>query len=581
MKRTPRRMSNYLWDRPNTDFIWFSRAVPKRLWDAEGRKVVQFSLETSDRKKAEALARQHATELDRRWGLLTAPATLQTVRRVPTDHDLEEAAVVLAHDLLLEEADGGREDVRGMGPDFWRSYVDWAQIELEQQQRYTATGDYGLILDHADELIEALDFEAPVGGERHSALCDILNKVRLDALRVKVQRASGNLEAQPKSAIVARVRERQAATAVTGETVLELFERWSEEQLAKGEKRPDTVEQDRKKLRQFADFVGKGRAVRSITAIEIAEYRDTLRNLPPKWRDKKEFRGMGVREAAAKARELDLPKMAFTTVNSHLSVISPLFDWLRKQPAWAGLTNPCDGLHYAKVKGKKRRPSFRTDQLNTILGSPLFKGFADDGREHEPGSKFADDWRKWIPLVAMFTGARIGEIAQLRIGDVRLERGVWFIHIRHDEGEGLSTKSGLSRPAAVHTILEAAGFIAFHSRRAALAGSDLSQPLFPEIEANSRGQVSGMPSRWWRNYLARIGVKDGADGFGAHSFRHTLADRLRVEAELLDDQVEVCLGHNQKTTTSGYGGVPQGTVTLFKAWMDAVRFDGVEFGHLL
>ncbi len=60
-----------------------------------------------------------------------------------------------------------------------------------------------------------------------------------------------------------------------------------------------------------------------------------------------------------------------------------------------------------------------------------------------------------------------------------------------------------------------------------------------------------------------------------------MADRLRSEAELLDDQIEVVLGHNQKTTTGGYGDLPQGTVTMFKGWMDAVRFEGVDFSHLL
>jgi integrase len=75
--------------------------------------------------------------------------------------------------------------------------------------------------------------------------------------------------------------------------------------------------------------------------------------------------------------------------------------------------------------------------------------------------------------------------------------------------------------------------------------------------------------------------KQGGDGLGAHSFRHTLSDRLRVEAELLDSEIAVCLGHNQKTTTSGYGQLSQGTVTMLKGWVDGVRFDGVDFEHLV
>ncbi|MBM3596224.1 MAG: hypothetical protein FJX31_10755 [Alphaproteobacteria bacterium] len=94
--------------------------------------------------------------------------------------------------------------------------------------------------------------------------------------------------------------------------------------------------------------------------------------------------------------------------------------------------------------------------------------------------------------------------------------------------------------------------------------------------------MSAIPSRWWRKYLTKIGVKGRtADGVGGHSFRHTLADRLRSEAELLDDEIEVVLGHNQKTVTGGYGQLSQGTVTKFKQYLEGVRFEGVDFSHLV
>lgn len=276
-----------------------------------------------------------------------------------------------------------------------------------------------------------------------------------------------------------------------------------------------------------------------------------------------------------------MPESAFTSVNRHLSTISPLYKWLGGLPAWAGIPNPCNGLFHDKVKNKNRRPSFSTDHLNKILGSPLFTGFLADDREHRPGNMHADDWRKWIPLVCLFTGARIGEIAQLRLCDVRQEHGMPFVHICEDEEAGLQVKSRKSRPAAVHPVLERVGFLAFHGRRLEQAGGDLSAPLFPELEPNARGQISGKPSRWWREYLEAIGVKNGADGFGAHSFRHTLADRLRSEAELLDAQVGIILGHSQPSTTGGYGALPQGTVNMLRGWMEALRFDGVDFSHFV
>jgi hypothetical protein len=59
-----------------------------------------------------------------------------------------------------------------------------------------------------------------------------------------------------------------------------------------------------------------------------------------------------------------------------------------------------------------------------------------------------------------------------------------------------------------------------------------------------------------------------------------MADQLRL-AGYLDDQIEVALGHNQKTTTSGYGRLKQGTVTMLGEMFSAIQFHGVEFSSLL
>jgi integrase len=83
----------------------------------------------------------------------------------------------------------------------------------------------------------------------------------------------------------------------------------------------------------------------------------------------------------------------------------------------------------------------------------------------------------------------------------------------------------------------------------------------------------------WR-YLRAIGVKDKADGYGAHSLRHTLADRLRSEAELLDNEIAVCLGHDQKSTTGGYGRLSQGTVTKLHQWYEGGTWEGVGLSPL-
>ena len=507
----------------------------------------------------------------REWGLLASPST---DARQLTDQELEAAAVMVGYDMLREREESRRLEAAAAGAE-----------RLERNRRRTAINlaadDKGAAVHSlAAAAIDGLGLDLTPGSDDYAKLFEHLASARHAALDTSYRVAHGEINAEPVGGIVERVRQRSATTAKPGETLLELFERWSAYLLAKDEKRADTVNQDRKLVEQFSGYVGFDRAVDSITPQEVFAYREILRDLPPKWTSNKQLARLGMKEAAALARELELPRTAFTTINKHLSTISPLYKWLRKQPAWVGLRNPCDGLFHDKVKGKNPRPPFTTPVLNTILRSPLFTGFLADDAEHKPGNQHADDWRKWIPLVCMFTGARIGEIAQLRIGDVRQQHGVWFIFIAHDGDAKQSTKSGESRTAAVHAKLEAIGFIKFVKRQRQRAGGDDGAQLFPELKPNNRGQIGAEPSRWWRDYLTAIGVKQGRDGIGAHSFRHELSDRLREEALLLDNEIAVCLGHSVKSTTGGYGKIKQGTVAMLKNWIEAVRWDGVDFGRI-
>lgn len=573
MKSTPNPANRYLWFRPDSSVIWFRMAVPKKFRDAVGKAMIAEPLDTNDKRIARIKAHTRRAELLQEWGAIPAMHT-------PTPEELESIAVSVGFDTLTEFEDSRRRGLAGASKEEWQRFARRAEINQETARHLAATGDASLVSDLADIAIAELRLDLPAESEGYRKLCELLNAARLAAVETSALRTAGDIEAEHASKLVGRVRDRAAAKAKPGETIMELFERMAEEQLAKDELRPDTANQNRKVLQLFAEFVGQDRAIESITPQEVGDFRDARRDVPPKWGMKREFRGLSLREAADKARGLELPKTSFVTVNRELSTISPLFKWLRGQPRWRGvLGNPCDGLFYQKVKGKNPRPPYGTEALNKILGSPLFTGFLADDKEHLPGNLHADDWRNWIPLVAMFTGARAGEIAQLRVCDVREEHGTWFVHMIEDSKAGLTVKNRKRRVAAVHTRLVALGFVAFVERRREIAGDEA--PLFPELIENDRKQIGAEPSAWWRDYLARIGVKDtsaeGGDGFGLHSFRHELADRLRSEAELLDNEVAVCLGHSIKSTTGGYGRVPQGTVKMMRNWIEAVRWEGVKF----
>lgn len=568
---TPER---YLWLRPESRHIWFRLSVPTRYRGVAGKSIVQCSLGTSDRREASVLAARKRADLHAKWsaaaGETATPdiGSVQPLLRQPLDRDLEVAATQAAFLNVLPKFEAL---CRSKGPLDTDAYT--AQLENLRAQRFrlvrTRDSEASQLWERvADRCIRDSGWDLPKGSEGYQSFVLMIAEAGIDALRVGIAKREG-IAGEPTSMVVQAGLKARAEAAAPGESIIDLFERYAAQRLAEGRKRADTINQDRKVVEQFAAFVGTGRSVRSIRPTEVRDWRDTVAALPPKYRSTKTYSGLSMAEAAAKARALGAKGVSSTTINKNLSVVSPFLAWCRTN-SYAD-QNPCDGLFYDVAKGKNPRPPFSPEQLRRIFASPLFKGFERDGREHKPGTAKADDWRFWIPLVCLFTGARIGEIAQLRLDDIQDEGGIPYLLIRDDEARGQRTKSGHTRPCPIHSELRELGFLSFVERQRERCRQDGNEQLFPKLEPNERGQMGATPSRFWRKYLGKIGVKDGADGFGAHSFRHTMADRLRL-AGYLDDEVEVALGHNQKTVTSGYGRVKQGTVSRMGIMIESVKF---------
>lgn len=101
----------------------------------------------------------------------------------------------------------------------------------------------------------------------------------------------------------------------------------------------------------------------------------------------------------------------------------------------------------------------------------MFTRFEADGKEHLTGTQFANDWRYWIPLIGMFSGARITEIAQLNVENIvpltvsndnesdEPEEHKLYFEFKEDGVTGQQTKSKKSRIVPVHSKLIALGFL--------------------------------------------------------------------------------------------------------------------------
>lgn len=572
-------LSNYL-VRRGANGNWQLRVpVPRPLQAVIGKRERTKSLGTADRAAASRAAIPILAEWQREWDRLRAPTAAKAASATdeqPSAAELIRAAADVGLDRLLAERERQRRGLAEADPAAFENHVASREAKLRNYARNYATGD----LRDWERLADGYAAKAGwrLDSEARAAFVKMIAESFMDGLVAAREADRGFPTPEPQSRVVREARKVAADAAPAGQTIPELFELYATQRLAEKRKRLDTVTQDRKVIAGFAEFVGAKRNARSITRHDVRDWRNAVAALPPNWRKRAAYRDLNVRQAAERAKADGEAGINPITLNKYLSTVSPLFDWIVTN-GYAD-ANPCDGLFYQLPKGANPRPPFTTEQLNTILASPLFTGFLRDGDEHLPGNAHASDWRYWIPLVCLFTGSRIGEAAQLHVRDVTEEHGDWFIHIRDDASTGQSTKSGKSRTLPLHRTLQRLGFRDFHRAQAERSRQDGNRQLFPELQPNERGQIGAKPSRFWRDYLAAIGLKEGRDGIGAHSFRHTMADQLRQAGYRNEELGPLILGHSVKTVTSGYGRLPEGTARTLRAMIDAVTFPGVSFERL-
>lgn len=578
MKKAFSPSDRYLWFRPDSRTVWFRMAVPKEVQGAVGKKLIQCSLGTADRREASVLAGKKRAALFEEWGLVGAndQGGGATTLKKPTDAELKEAAVAVAHDLYLEQADMRRRELLSLGPWAHSIAIDNAHEEAGNRAYAQAAGIHVDAEADAERIGEILGFEMPAGSAEYERLCELITQVRASSARVAARRAEGHVDDGPTDPIVAQVDERYADRAKSGETILELFEVYVAKQIELKKKRPAGADQDRMVIDVFAEFVGRDRSLRSIRFEDAQEFVDALAKVPSGYKKRGDYRGLTVRQAIARAEIERHKAISLVTQQRYISTVNPFFKWLQSEKGGRRIRrNPFEGLNLdiSDVKGLNRRPPFTADQITAIIHSPLFTGFLADGKEHLPGNKRADDWRYWLPLICLFTGARIGEVAQLRVDDIYRDHGIWCVEFRHDEKTGQRTKSDKARMVALHSQLLAIGLLAFVDRQKKRATCDGNKQLFAQLERGVREQYGDMPSAWWRDYLTSIGVKprDGG-GFGSHSFRHTMADQLRVEGHMDHEIGPIILGHAVSSVTGGYGQASQGTPQLSQSMIESVRF---------
>ncbi|MDR0578871.1 MAG: DUF4160 domain-containing protein [Candidatus Accumulibacter sp.] len=321
-------------------------------------------------------------------------------------------------------------------------------------------------------------------------------------------------------------------TATLPASYSELFDLWANSAV----RRETTVEDYRKILASFARFV-RGKEPASISRPDILGFRDFL-----------------------VAQE-----QSPVTVIRKIGILKTLFHVGRDYELLAA--NPAERVRIAPAHSdrQKSRVAFNPEDLSRIFNSGIYT----DNYRPIAGGK---DACYWLPLLALFTGARVEELAQLLVDDIRPADGLgWYIDI-NDEAEHSQLKNAASRRRIpLHQTLLDCGFLDY-----ALSMREC-RFLFPALKPNPRRKLGGYFSAFFSGYLRkRIGITDRRKVF--HSFRHTFKDVCRKVG--IDEPVHDALtGHTAPHAGRRYGNERYPLEPLFGA-MERFEVEGLDLSHL-
>jgi len=126
----------------------------------------------------------------------------------------------------------------------------------------------------------------------------------------------------------------------------------------------------------------------------------------------------------------------------------------------------------------------------------------------------------WLPLLGLYTGARINELSQLWQDDIREIEGVWCIDIHGRRGNKLKNDSS-ERKVPLHDDLIRLGLLDYMADAADVAPDER---LFPYLHEGLNG-FGDVPSEAFGRYLDKLKIVDAKKVF--HSFRSTLNQTLQ------------------------------------------------------
>jgi integrase len=236
-------------------------------------------------------------------------------------------------------------------------------------------------------------------------------------------------------------------------------------------------------------------------------------------------------------RPSDNQPFANKTINGMLVKLGGFFIWCHDHEYISH--NPATKLQLKiDAKASDERIPYSPDDLQLLFGNlrpDRLRGWSET--------------KYWIPLIALFSGARQNEICQLQMSNIIVAKGITCFQITECEEDDTKVKNMNSkRIVPIHPTLLKLGFLDYVLKR---SKDKKTTRLWPGLVNHPKQGYAYKFQKFFGNFNRRYVTDEGRKVF--HSLRHNFTNNLKQQG-VQESMVAELVGHSVHSITfSRYG----------------------------
>ena len=316
------------------------------------------------------------------------------------------------------------------------------------------------------------------------------------------------------------------------------------ELMRRNKRREQTIKETEQTYEDVIELIGD-KPISEYTNLDGRDYRTSIISLPKNRKKIKKYRNFNLNELL-KMDVQEEDRLSGDTQTKLISRMTSLWNFLIDEYPEYVTQNVFKkkSVTISTKKAKDKRESFTDEDIKTIFHH---KNFLPSIFETNANQVIKYPYY-WIPILAILMGARLEEICQMRVTDIKKVSGIWIYRIR-EEGDYGSEVTKVKNPYSERDIplhselVDTLGFVNYVKHIKKLG----KERTFWELPKRGDVYHKNVRKVFNQKYIVKIGLKKKGKSF--HSFRHSVETQL-ANANVNGRYIDFLQGHSQK----GIGG---------------------------